>query len=70
MRGFYIDLTGHRSRTVHELRDGDYPMCGAGSAAKQPIIRTEILKMNCPRCEKVIGVGPPQRYSPELPEED
>jgi hypothetical protein len=52
-RGFYVDLAGYPQR-VHELRDGDYPLCGAGAVAKQPIIRTEEF-VDCPRCLRCMG---------------
>lgn len=51
MRGFYVDLSGWPG-CVHELRDGDYPLCGAGATAKQPAIRTEnpVSCGSCLRC--------------------
>jgi hypothetical protein len=53
MRGFYIGLDGYPQR-VHELRDGDYPLCGAGAVAKQPVTRTE-RTVTCPRCLRIMS---------------
>lgn len=53
MRGFYVSQ-GTYPGVVHELRDGDYPICGVGRHAKQPIIRSE-RHVSCPRCLRIIS---------------
>lgn len=53
MRGFYV-VYNNQPGVVHELRDGDYPLCGVGANAKQPVIRTE-KPVDCPRCERCLS---------------
>jgi len=53
MRGFYV-VYNRQPGVVHELRDGDYPLCGAGAVAKQPIIRTK-MSVSCPSCRRCLS---------------